>query len=78
MELEALIELVNKNHRDEGCIGFPRLVESLPDRLEQQKSDIEGIEVEWIWQTVDQFDCYQGELAYQLNDGRYLIFDFCG
>lgn len=78
MELERLIELINENHRDEGCLDFPRIVDVLPERMNAQSSDIDGVETEWVWQVTNQFDCYQGELAYQMNDGRFLIFGFAG
>lgn len=78
MELENLIDIVNQHMRDEGQIGFPSVVDSLPEKMKAQSSDIDGIDTEWVWQVVDQFDCYHGEIAFQLDDGRYLKFGFCG
>jgi len=78
MEIDKIIELVNNYHRDEGFIEFPRIIGSLPAKMSEQSSDIPEIELEWVWQTIDQFDCYHGELAYQLSDGRFLIFRFTG
>lgn len=78
MELDKLINLVNKHLRDEGGIGFPRIVEALPEKMVQQSSDIPEIETEWVWQSMDQFDCYCGEIAFVMDDGRYLMFEFYG
>lgn len=78
MELAELIDLVNKYHRDEGGISFPYIVSELPAGLKEQRSDLDGIETEWVKQYTDQFDNYSGTLAYQLNDGRFLTFEFYG
>jgi hypothetical protein len=78
MELEKLIELVNQHHRDEGYIEFPKIVNSLPEKMKAQMSDIPEIDTEWVWQVVDQFDCYYGELAYKTNDGKFMVFGFNG
>lgn len=78
MKIEKLIQLVNEHMRDEGSIGFPKIVSKLPEKMEPQRSDIPGIEIEWCWQSMDQFDCYHGEIAFELQDGRWLMFEFCG
>lgn len=78
MEIEKIIELVNEHHREEGHIEFPRIINTLPEKMNEQSSDIPEIDSEWVWQAVDQFDCYHGELAYMLSDGRFLIFGFAG
>lgn len=78
MELRKLIEKTNEHMRDEGSIGFPRIVETLPEKMKEQSSEIDGIAVEWVWGTVDQFDGYHGEIAFELDTGDYLIFDYCG
>jgi len=78
MELAKLIDLVNDHHRDEGGLEFPYIVSELPEGLEEQASELDGVDTEWVKQCVDQFDCYHGTLAYQLNDGRFLTFKFYG
>lgn len=78
MPIDKLINLINEHLRDEGNIGFPRISESLPAKFQIQKSDIPEIDQEWVWQVNDQFDCYYGELAYLLDDGKFLIFEFNG
>lgn len=78
MDIAELIGIVNLHHRDEGRIDFPRIVYDLPEKMSEQSSDIPGIETEWVWQITDQFDCYCGELAYKLDDGQFLIFEFSG
>lgn len=78
MEIEKLIQLVNEHMRDEGGIGFPKIVDKLPEKMKRQRSDIPEVETEWVWQLIDQFDCYHGEIAFELQDGRWLMFEFYG
>ena len=78
MEIENLIQLVNEHMRDEGSIGFPQIVSQLPEKMDPQRSDIPGIETEWLWQSMDQFDNYHGEIAFELQNGRWLMFEFYG
>ena len=78
MEIEKLIDLVNEHMRDEGGIGFPKIVSQLPEKMVPQRSDIPEVKTQWVWQSRDQFDCYHGEIAFELQAGRWLMFGFCG
>jgi hypothetical protein len=79
MKLEKIIELVNAH---EGYahmnLEFPNIVPNLSRRFEEQASELDGVDSEWIKQYVDQFDNYSGTIAYKLEDGNFLTFDFCG
>lgn len=77
MKLEELINLIFENRKEEySTCSFPRVVSELPDGMDEQPSDIEGVDSEWRWQSCGQFDDYHGELAYKLDDGRFLIFEY--
>ena len=78
MNLKTIIDLVNAHMRDEGGLGFPRLVNTLPKEMNEQRSDIPGIEKEWVWQKMDQFDNYHGEIAFKVDNDLWLIFTFFG
>lgn len=76
--VDKLIQLVNGNADKDCNFGFPQIVDALPEKMKVQNSELDGIEQEWVWQQSDQFDSYWGELAYQLDDGRFLVFPFSG
>lgn len=78
MEIEKLIDLVNEHMRDAGSIGFPKIVDKLPEKMKPQRSDIPEVKTEWVWQSRDLFDCYHGEIAFELQAGRWLMFGFYG
>jgi hypothetical protein len=77
MELLELINKINQHHGEFGeeVMLFPSVVDELSCRFYKQVSDIEGIDNEWVWQLVDQFECCYGELAYKFGE-KFLVFGF--
>ena len=78
INIEDLIQLIYESHivEEKSVLEFPRIVDKLPENMEMQDSNIDGIEHEWIYQVKNQWESFHGELAYQLEDCRYLIFGF--
>jgi hypothetical protein len=77
--LKKLIKLINETLVGKGCTDFfPRIVESIPKHMKPQSSDIEGVDMEWTWQSSDQSGCYWGEMAFLLDNGHYLLFGLSG
>lgn len=76
MKLDALINLIFENQNEDSTLDFPRIVSELPDGMLKQESNISGIDFEWISGGIEEWGHYHGELAYKLDDGRFLIFEY--
>lgn len=74
MKLENLIKLINS---DDGFsdmeLGFPSIVNEISSTFDEHDSEIDGIDSVWIMQFVDCINS-SGKMAYQLDDGRFLVF----
>lgn len=74
--VEDLVLLISKDKPDNENFGFPRVVPDLPDKMDCDESDIDGVDNQWFWVQENSDGSYFGETAYALRDGWFLIFTF--